>query len=71
MRPSSTWLQLTMGSGPLVAVRSSNQVRTSGPSAQRLITSTCLVMENMPARPLSVSSAPWVLPSAPAKSTSG
>lgn len=30
MRLSSTWLQLTMASGPAVAVRSSNQVKTSG-----------------------------------------
>src|SRR5215471_1616929 len=71
MRPSSTWLQLTTGSGPAAAVLSSNQVMTSGPSVQRLITSTCLVMENMPPRPLSVSSMPLVAPIAPTKLTSG
>src|SRR5262249_123603 len=50
IRPSWIWLQLTTGSGPTLSVLSSNQVMTSGPSAQRLTTSTWLVMANMPAR---------------------
>src|SRR5579859_5024762 len=56
--------------GPAVAVRNSNQVSTSGPSTQRWITSTCLVIANMPLSPLRVSATPWVLPRAPTKSTS-
>jgi hypothetical protein len=64
MRPSSTWLQLTTASGPALAVRSSNQVSTSGPSTQRLTTSTRSVIANMPFSPASVSSAPSVDPSA-------
>jgi hypothetical protein len=71
MRPSWTWLQLTTGMGPASPVHSSNQVMTSGPCTQRLITSTRSVMANMPASPCSVSSPPWVVPRAPAKSTCG
>lgn len=40
-------VQLGIASGPAVAVRSSIQVSTSGPSTQRLTTSTCSVIANI------------------------
>src|SRR6266516_3060343 len=68
--PLSTCRQFTVGSGPVVAVCRSNQVRTSGPSMKVLRMTMSVTISDMRLSPAMHSSALVAWPSGPSKVTS-
>jgi hypothetical protein len=70
IRPSSTWLQFTVGHRGATLVVRSNQVMTSGPSTHRCRTTSSVVSSAIPRRPRMQLSASSAVPSGPLKVTS-